>query len=67
MAKGPNKRINGGIQTTRAQYSSFRESFTPGWDKGISGSQEQSHVRPRAEMGNKMTPRGASVIRKAGR
>lgn len=57
-------RVNGGPRTEKAQYSSFKEMFTPDWDRNISGSQERSHVQPRADMGNKETPRGDGSLRK---
>lgn len=56
--------VNDQVKTRRAQFSTPDEMFTPDWDQPPGSEQESLRVQARAEMGNKMTPRGAGVLKK---
>jgi hypothetical protein len=45
-------------------HSTFAEQFTPAWDSQIAAEQAMSRVRPRVDLGQKMTPRGRGMNRR---
>jgi hypothetical protein len=68
MAQGKRSKIVGGFtDTVGAQYADpgGPDCFVPGWDKSAGAQQAMDHVRPRARMGQKMTPLGRGTLSKA--
>jgi hypothetical protein len=68
MAMGKKSRVVGGFtDTVKAQYMdpSGPDCFVPGWDKSPGGAQAMDHIRPRARMGQKLTPIGRGTLFKA--
>jgi hypothetical protein len=65
MARNPIKRIDPPKTTARAQFSTFNEMFTPGWDKQPAALQKMDRVAERSAMGQKMTPLGPGTLKPA--
>lgn len=51
-------------KTTRVQFSTGKEMFTPNWDKKSSSEQKMERVAERNSMGQKMTPIGRGTLKK---
>lgn len=61
MARGGRKGVDVRTpltNTVRTRYSTFPESFVPGWDKQAGAGQPMERAAVRRKMGAKMTPKG---------
>ena len=62
--RGPKSKVLGHFtQTVATQFSTGAEMFVPGWDKEMAAGQEMAHLKPRAKMGQKLTPIGCGTLR----
>ena len=63
MARNPITEIDPPKKTTRAQFTTGKEMFTPGWDKRPSAEQKMDRVAERHAMGQKKTPIGRGTLK----